>query len=246
MLPFPNLMKVNKKIVIVAATLKEIQPLHEFLEKEAVNYSASRFQFGNIEIEILITGIGILHTTYSLMDYLTDHRPDAWIQAGIGGAFDQSLETGNVYLIGSEVLFDFGAQQKDGRIMSQFELGWMDPDQFPYTNESLPCPYIPSEVLIPIASGMTTLYSHGHEAKIDQIGQSLHGQIENMEGAAFFYVSLMKHIPFLSLRSVSNIVEPRNTDHWDIPLAIRNLNDKLIFLLKEKIFLHQLTGSIDV
>jgi len=224
---------VNRKITIVAATSGEIQPLLDYFDKEAVQLSSSHYKFHDIEIDVLISGIGIMHTTYSLMNYLMDHQPDAWIQIGIGGAFDRSLEIGNVYLIESEVLVDFGAQDTDGRIIDQFELGWMKPDQHPYSNELLSCPHIPSELPMPIASGMTTVYSHGYDDKIEKLSDGLHGQIENMEGAAFFYVSLMKKIPFLSIRAVSNYVESRDTSKWEINLAVNRLRDEILELLKK-------------
>lgn len=237
---------MSRRICIVAATAKEIEPLQQYLEANAVKLSSTHFQIHNLEIDILISGIGILHTTYSLMNYLMYHQPHAWIQMGIGGAFDSTLEIGNVYLIESEVLVDFGAQDKDGRILSQFQLGWIGSDQFPYSNETLHCPYIPSEIIFPIASGMTTIYSHGFFEKIQQLNEGLHGQIENMEGASFFYVSLLKSIPFLSIRSISNYVSIRDTGNWNIPLAIDHLNQRIISFLKDNVLLQNLFGDRDI
>jgi futalosine hydrolase len=48
-----------------------------------------------------------------------------------------------------------------------------------------------------------------------------------MEGAAFHFVCLREEIPFMQIRVVSNYVEPRNKNSWNIPLAIANLNDFL-------------------
>jgi len=56
-------------------------------------------------------------------------------------------------------------------------------------------------------------------------------QVESMEGAAFFYACLMAEVPFLEIRSISNFVEPRNRDAWDLPLAIGNLNQVLAEIL---------------
>jgi futalosine hydrolase len=49
-----------------------------------------------------------------------------------------------------------------------------------------------------------------------------------MEGAAVFYVAQQEKIPALQIRAISNLVEKRNKDNWDIPLAIKNLNEWLI------------------
>jgi futalosine hydrolase len=53
-------------------------------------------------------------------------------------------------------------------------------------------------------------------------------QIENMEGAAFFYVSLLRHIPFLCFRSISNVVEPRDKANWKMAEAIASLNRSIL------------------
>jgi futalosine hydrolase len=49
-------------------------------------------------------------------------------------------------------------------------------------------------------------------------------QVENMEGAGFFYVMMQSGIPFLELRAVSNFIEPRDVEKWEIMYAINNLN----------------------
>ena len=51
--------------------------------------------------------------------------------------------------------------------------------------------------------------------------------IETMEGATFFYICTRENIPFLALRSISNMVGLRNKDNWDIRLALDNLSEKL-------------------
>jgi futalosine hydrolase len=53
-----------------------------------------------------------------------------------------------------------------------------------------------------------------------------------MEGAAVHYVGLMENVPFLQLRSISNLVGERDKKKWKLPLSIKNLNQTLIDLLK--------------
>jgi futalosine hydrolase len=48
-----------------------------------------------------------------------------------------------------------------------------------------------------------------------------------MEGAAFFYICASEKIPFVALRGISNMVERRNKNKWNIPLALDNLALKL-------------------
>lgn len=234
---------MSRKITIVSATENEIDPLLNYLKIHAEHHSFQTYQLHGLLIDILYSGIGILHTSYSLMDYLSHRHPDGWIQAGIGGAFDLSLAIGDVFQIKSEMISGFGAEDKDGIIMDPFTLGWSNPDGFPFTGGLLVCPYETTTDLF-TASGMTTFYAHGSADQIAQLKNQPNGQIENMEGAAFFYISLLKKIPFLSIRSISNLVETRDTTKWKMDLAITNLNDVLIDLFEaahfnvDKLFRH--------
>ncbi len=226
---------MNPRITIVSATSREIEPLIHFLEKNATRHSFQTFQYHQLLIDVLYTGIGIMQTTYALMEYVGHRHPDGWIQAGIGGAFDHHLAIGEVYWIESEMLAGFGAQYADGHVADPFELGWADPDAFPYSQGRLRCPYRPESKLA-MASGMTTFTSHGHELQIEWLSKGKTGQVENMEGAPFFYISLLRKIPFLSLRSISNRVEVRDTAKWQIDLAIKQLNQALLEWLHQHHF----------
>ncbi|MCY1528458.1 Futalosine hydrolase [compost metagenome] len=49
-----------------------------------------------------------------------------------------------------------------------------------------------------------------------------------MEGAAVFYAAEQLHIPSAQIRCISNYVEKRNREKWEIGLAIANLNEWLV------------------
>ena len=44
-----------------------------------------------------------------------------------------------------------------------------------------------------------------------------------MEGAAAAHISTLYAVPFLELRAISNRVEDRNKDAWDIPRAVQRV-----------------------
>jgi futalosine hydrolase len=223
---------MTHRIAVVAATPGEIEPLVHFLQTQAEQQSFQTYQLHSLLIDILYTGIGVMDTMYTLMDYISHRHPDAWIQVGIGGAYDISLTIGTVYKIESELLAGFGAEQQNGVIHDPFQLGWSDENALPYTAGKLVCTYHP-KINLPIATGMTTFHSHGDASRIELLKESHSGQIENMEGAPFFYVSLVKKIPFLSFRSISNYVEPRDVNKWKIKPAIENLNKTILEWLEK-------------
>jgi futalosine hydrolase len=85
-------------------------------------------------------------------------------------------------------------------------------------------------------NAITVNTATGSETTRDRLVKKFNPDIETMEGATFFYICRREKLPFLALRSVSNIVEIRNKSNWDIKLAIRNLAEKLneVFLTMVK------------
>jgi len=73
-------------------------------------------------------------------------------------------------------------------------------------------------------SAITVNTVHGHEPSIQKLTGRIQPQLESMEGAAFFYACKQAGVPCLQIRAVSNYVEKRNRDAWQIGLAIKNLN----------------------
>ena len=72
-------------------------------------------------------------------------------------------------------------------------------------------------------NGITVNTTHGDDASIQKIQELFQPQVESMEGAAFFYACLLEGITCTQIRTISNKVEKRNKDNWDIPLAVKNL-----------------------
>jgi futalosine hydrolase len=68
--------------------------------------------------------------------------------------------------------------------------------------------------------------------KRDQLERDFTPSVESMEGAAFFYVSILEKVPFIELRSISNEVGERDRSKWNIPLALDSLRDACKVLLE--------------
>jgi futalosine hydrolase len=54
-----------------------------------------------------------------------------------------------------------------------------------------------------------------------------------MEGAAFMHACLISNVPFAQVRAVSNIVEKRNREAWNLGEAIGNLGRSAVAILEQ-------------
>lgn len=212
------------KILVTAATTLEIQPFLQYLDQHIPALKAA-----NCDIDVLIAGIGMMHTAFSLGRHLVVSRPDIAIQAGIGGSFRHNWELGQVVLIKREYLADLGAEDND-QFKDLFDIQLWQPSQPPFTGNSLVNTFagLPEVPPLPTATGVSVNLVSGSEPTIQKLVAKYNPDIESMEGAAFHYACLLEEIPFLQLRSISNYVEIRDKSKWKIPLAVKTLNDELI------------------
>ncbi len=218
------------KVLVVSATPFEIAPTMKHLGEHAVQRENSLF-FGLLEVQTLITGVGSTATAFVLGQTFAKQKFDLAIQAGIGGAFSPDVALGTVFNVVSEQFGDLGVEQKDGHLTDVFEMELADRSAPPFTEGKMLNPAGASDFL-PSAKGLTVNKVHGSEKSIAAIRRKYDADVESMEGAAFFYACLLAGQPFLELRSISNIVEPRNRDNWDLPKAIDALNQTLLEMLE--------------
>lgn len=203
------------KILVVAATVEEIKPSLPFLQEKHIMY--------------LITGVGMVATTYALTKYLQQHKVDLLLHVGIGGILDTSARLGEVFQIYTDEIFRLGADD-NGSFIPIEELGF---GKRVYTEKT------PANIQLPEvnkAQGITVNNVHGAANNIKILQEQYQKPlIESMEGAAAFFVAEQEGINRLQFRVVSNYIEPRNRDAWEIGLAITNLN---IFLQQFLSFLN--------
>ena len=77
-----------------------------------------------------------------------------------------------------------------------------------------------SEVNIVSGPFVTVQQCTGRADIGNELASRFNAICENMEGAAAAQICTLYDVSFLELRAISNRVENRNKDAWDIPLAI--------------------------
>lgn len=211
-------------ILIVAATPFEVAPLIQWLEKGHTQTGPLRYRCHQADVSVLITGVGMTLTAYALGKVLPGGKFDIALNAGIAGAFNRTLAIGEVVQVVSERFGDLGAEEADGHFMNVHDMGLIEPGQYPFQGGRLLNETAGAFDFLPKAHGISVNRVHGSAKSIAQATAVFDADVESMEGAAFFYACLMEQVPFLEIRSISNYVEPRNRDNWNIPLAIDQLN----------------------
>lgn len=220
------------RLLIVAATGFELLPVKDYLEQHFVRKDPDVFQLGDVQVTLLVTGVGAPATIYALTRMLTAFRFDLVLNAGIAGAFDRAIALGEVVQVEADTFADLGIEEADGSFQSIFDLQLGDPAAAPFQDGWLLQPASSDMHFLPKVRGITVNKVHGWAPSIARIVEKYPVGIETMEGAAFFYVCLMEKANFLALRSISNYVEPRNRAAWEIALAIDRLNQVLVALVK--------------
>ena len=221
------------EVLIVAATPFEIAPLTEYLNKFYENRGEGVFAGKNRTVRVLVSGVGIAATSWQLGLLFARTKPGLAVNAGIAGAFDRNFQLGEVLHVVTERFGDLGVEEADGSFTDLLELGLADGAKDLYVNGKLQNPAAAQTAFLPLAHGLTVNKVHGAAGSVASIRKKYpDAQVESMEGAAFFQACLFAGVPFLEIRSISNYVEPRNREAWDLPLAIGNLNKVLIELLE--------------
>ncbi len=230
------------KILLVAATEFEVSELKSKFKsqnsKETIdeqegplpttNYQppTDNRQLPTANCKLLITGVGMVATAYALGCELAADNYDLAINLGIAGSFDRGIALGEVVEVITDTLAELGAED---------DTVFLPIDQMGFGDSRFDATYQPGELMLPSAkkvTGITVNTVHGNEASIQKLQQRLNAQTESMEGAAFFYACSQAGVPCMQLRAISNYVEKRNRDAWQIGLAIKNLNTYALELLE--------------
>lgn len=218
--------------LLVAATAKEISL---FLDHYR---NSNKSAFVDIQVDVLISGIGLTATTYSLMRQFRIKKPDLVIQAGIAGCFDKKVPLGSIVAVKQDTVADESVVVPIaiGRKMLKtlFDLKLVPQDQPPYKKGWLVNPNdgIFRRNRYKAVKAISVNQISTNKQMIGFYEKTFRPTIESMEGAALHYVCLMEKVPFLQLRSISNYIGERNKTKWNLKDSIGNLNKELIRLFE--------------
>jgi futalosine hydrolase len=204
------------QLLLCASTEFEIKPTIEFIEDENIQ-----------NVDVLITGVGMMSTIYSLTKKILSKRPGFILQAGVAGCLDEKLPLTKIVLVENENIGDLGVEEK-GVFKTLFDLKLLGKDFYPWKNAKL-FNNIDSlkSMGLSIVDAVTVNEITTSKERIAYYKNQLNASVESMEGAALHYTALQEKIPFLQIRSLSNFVGERDKSKWMMDIAIANLNIEL-------------------
>lgn len=230
------------RILLMSATKAEIEPfLRHFqsVRTSVLTQETYHLKIDQFLITAVISGPGMMNMAFHTAMALFQQPFQIAIQAGIAGSFSKDITLGEVVQVTSEQIADLGAEDND-KFIPIAQMPFFHPNEYPYQNgilynQTQPELNLPETGLLKKVKGITVNTVSGNSKTIELRQNLFHPDVETMEGASFFYACLKNHsIPFSQIRSISNYIEPRNTDNWKIPLAIESLNGFLIHLFGPK------------
>jgi len=221
------------KVLYVSATSSEADILKEIV---GIKSGTDSYKVGNIEISLLVTGVGSVSTAWSINKWLSaNEKPDLAINAGIAGSYNEELEIGDVVMPVSDCFADAGIEDGDN-FLTLAESGLVSDNEFPFTEGNLVADNrytVQMKGLLKPVRAITVNTATGSDVTREKLFKKYNPDIETMEGATFFYIFARENIPFLALRAISNRVEIRNKRNWNIALALQNLSGTLNEVIKQ-------------
>ena len=190
------------KILLIAATSGEI--IKEYFSNS----------------DILISGVGMVNTTYGLTKHLSTNSYDLVINMGVAGCFNSAIKIGDTIEVIEDTLSEIGYEN---------EIEFNEFTDLEITNTFK----VEGKTNLQKVKGITVNTVHGKENSIAKIVSRVNPDVESMEGAACFMVCKKFKIPCMQIRAISNKVEKRSKAHWDLPLAIKNLNATVAQIITE-------------
>jgi futalosine hydrolase len=194
---------------------------------------------------LCIGGMGKVNAAHAAT-ILSGFNPSAIINFGIGGAYPSSrANIGDVAIAQKEIAGDEGVITLDGFKNTEY----IGIPSLQTMTSVIYTTYPAQEPLVKLAfqTILTGLQGRGNSvhmgpfvtlstctgtmARARELEERYHGLCENMEGVAVAQVATLHNIPWIEVRGISNIVEDRDLQKWDITSAANAVQQAVLHVL---------------
>ena len=224
-----------KPVLIIAAVNQEIKKLELALRNvshvTAPAFTTAMGTLGSLPVVICAAGVGKINAAAAAATLIERHQPKLVISTGCAGAYPgNGLAVGDLAVANVEILGDEGAITSHGWLgLQELGLPSITKGSQHYYNE-IPLSRHAAEKAMQLADYLGVNLTRGRFVTVSTCsGSLLQGEelmrrcsaiTENMEGAAVALVCLRYGVDCLEIRGISNLVEERDRENWNIPLAV--------------------------
>jgi futalosine hydrolase len=186
------------------------------------------------DIDVCVAGVGSIAAAANTSKILAAHQYDLVVSAGIGGGFVGKAGVGSIVVASEIIAADLGAETPEG-FLSLDELGF-GTTRIPIDLElasRLSTVMLASGLQVNNGAVLTVSTVTGTAATADELVQRVpNATAEAMEGYGVAYAAQVFRVPVLELRTISNLVGPRDRSAWRIGDALQSL-EQASSILKE-------------
>lgn len=196
--------------------------MFEFLLVTAVDAEREAVQRRSESLSVIATGAGPASAATGAAWMLASEPYELVVSLGIGGGFAPQAPVGSVVVSTRTVPADLGAGSPDG-FLPISELGFApqvdDPDE-EWTRQIV---VALKEAGLNVVTGAVLSVSTvtgTAERTAELVARHPDAAAEGMEGYGVATAATMANVPFVEIRTVSNVVGPRDRDAWRIDQAL--------------------------
>ncbi len=212
-------------LLLISATKHEADIIIKDLGM--IQIKPSLYSSSTHKTELLITGISIPATLFSMFTDVDIRKYDLVINIGIAGSFNKNAKIGDILNVSSDSFGDIGINSKNG-FLSVFKTEFNDKFRNLINNgQILNTSDFPAFFhALPKCKGVS----------VNTPEAMLYPQtdVETMEGAAFMLVCKHYKKVFIQIRGISNIIGYTKRKDWDMNTPINNYSKYIIEFIEKK------------
>jgi futalosine hydrolase len=219
-------------LLVLTATANEMRAA--FPEGPAVGQGeTAEYAVGGRTVLLGVTGVGLINTALCAGQWLG--RPDVTgvVDLGIAGGYDLGeTPMGSACFAWQETWPEYGLLDEQGAADPKklgFAQGEADGRRI-WNRLKLSPTRDARRMGLTLdqgwlrASSVTVSGVTGPPERAGWLKLSCNGQMENMEGFAAAYAATLRGLPFLEVRTISNLVGSREPEDWNLKGALRSLH----------------------
>lgn len=229
---------MDSHTIIAAAVFDELSSLITRVKDVTVSVVGGRKTVsGYIEekpVKILITGPGLVNVVQALSAAIENSRPSLIIQTGCAGAFKEAgLRVGDIGIATEEIDVHLGIEpENSNRPLNELPFSLtrrcgldiknrypLNPELVDSAFKIIKRAFEAEDIRLKKGQFITVSTITATDRRAKELYRQFKPCMESMEGSGAAHLAIHYDIPFLEIRSASNLTGKRDLNLWNLPVA---------------------------